>query len=104
MWLADAMADFIAAIDQGTTSTRCMLFDHSGTVAGRRVDLRVLGLSQRDDAALPVEHDEAAAGCALVDGPDVTAHRFLLRQSRPVSGRIGSRCSGNQAASARRSR
>ncbi|MBA3431546.1 MAG: glycerol kinase GlpK [Actinobacteria bacterium] len=28
------MADFVAAIDQGTTSTRCMLFDHSGqTVA-----------------------------------------------------------------------
>jgi glycerol kinase len=25
------MADFIAAIDQGTTSTRCMLFDHSGS-------------------------------------------------------------------------
>jgi glycerol kinase len=24
------MADFVAAIDQGTTSTRCMLFDHSG--------------------------------------------------------------------------
>ncbi|SDQ13193.1 glycerol kinase GlpK [Quadrisphaera sp. DSM 44207] len=27
------MADFIAAIDQGTTSTRCMVFDHSGSVA-----------------------------------------------------------------------
>ncbi len=24
------MADFVAAIDQGTTSTRCMLFDHDG--------------------------------------------------------------------------
>jgi glycerol kinase len=24
------MADFVAAIDQGTTSTRCMIFDHSG--------------------------------------------------------------------------
>jgi glycerol kinase len=26
------MADYIAAIDQGTTSTRCMIFDHSGSV------------------------------------------------------------------------
>ncbi|WP_020498501.1 glycerol kinase GlpK [Sciscionella marina] len=26
------MADYIAAIDQGTTSTRCMVFDHSGQV------------------------------------------------------------------------
>src|SRR4051812_40695058 len=24
------MADFVAAIDQGTTSTRCMIFDHDG--------------------------------------------------------------------------
>jgi glycerol kinase len=27
------MADYVAALDQGTTSTRCMLFDHSGNVA-----------------------------------------------------------------------
>src|SRR5262245_39638920 len=26
------MAKYAAAIDQGTTSTRCMLFDHKGTV------------------------------------------------------------------------
>ncbi len=26
------MADYIASIDQGTTSTRCMIFDHSGSV------------------------------------------------------------------------
>jgi glycerol kinase len=26
------MAEYIAAIDQGTTSTRCMVFDHSGSV------------------------------------------------------------------------
>lgn len=26
------MSRYIAAIDQGTTSTRCMLFDHSGSV------------------------------------------------------------------------
>ena len=28
------MSKYIAAIDQGTTSTRCMLFDHQGTIAG----------------------------------------------------------------------
>ena len=27
------MPNYIAAIDQGTTSTRCMLFDHDGTIA-----------------------------------------------------------------------
>ncbi|MGZ5395276.1 MAG: FGGY family carbohydrate kinase, partial [Mycobacterium sp.] len=29
------VADFVAAIDQGTTSTRCMIFDHDGAEAGR---------------------------------------------------------------------
>jgi len=29
------MADFVGAIDQGTTSSRFMIFDHSGNVAGR---------------------------------------------------------------------
>ncbi|HEY5846846.1 MAG TPA: glycerol kinase GlpK [Microlunatus sp.] len=29
------MADFVAAIDQGTTSTRCMVFDHHGAAVGR---------------------------------------------------------------------
>src|SRR5215218_10333390 len=29
------LAEFIAAIDQGTTSTRCMIFDHDGTEVGR---------------------------------------------------------------------
>jgi len=29
------MADFVAAIDQGTTSTRLMVFDHAGAVVGR---------------------------------------------------------------------
>jgi glycerol kinase len=29
------MADFVAAIDQGTTSTRCMIFDHAGAEVGR---------------------------------------------------------------------
>src|SRR6185436_3695130 len=29
------LAEFIAAIDQGTTSTRCMIFDHDGAEVGR---------------------------------------------------------------------
>lgn len=29
------MPDFVAAIDQGTTSTRCMIFDHNGAEVGR---------------------------------------------------------------------
>ena len=29
------MPDFVAAIDQGTTSTRCMLFDHEGNEVGK---------------------------------------------------------------------
>ena len=29
------MADFVASIDQGTTSTRCMIFDQSGSEIGR---------------------------------------------------------------------
>ena len=29
------MAGFVAAIDQGTTSTRCMIFDHTGSEVGR---------------------------------------------------------------------
>ena len=29
------MADFVAALDQGTTSTRCMIFDHAGAEVAR---------------------------------------------------------------------
>jgi len=29
------LADFVASIDQGTTSTRCMIFDHNGAEVGR---------------------------------------------------------------------
>src|ERR1700742_4853495 len=31
----EQLADFVAAIDQGTTSTRCMIFDHAGTEVAR---------------------------------------------------------------------
>jgi glycerol kinase len=29
------MADFVAAVDQGTTGTRCMIFDHGGNEIAR---------------------------------------------------------------------
>ncbi len=32
------MAKYVAAIDQGTTSTRCMIFNHSGKVVGSAPD------------------------------------------------------------------
>jgi|SRR5215211_5356375 len=35
MWLAEPVPDFVAAIDQGTTSTRCMIFDHEGRELAR---------------------------------------------------------------------
>jgi glycerol kinase len=47
------MASYIAAIDQGTTSTRCLLFDHAGTIRA--------GAQQEHDQIFPrpgwVEHD-----------------------------------------------
>jgi glycerol kinase len=48
-----AMADFVAAIDQGTTSTRCMIFDHSG----REVAKHQLEHAQIMPSAGWVEHD-----------------------------------------------
>jgi glycerol kinase len=47
------MADFVAAIDQGTTSTRCMIFDHGGVERAKRQ----LEHSQLLPRAGWVEHD-----------------------------------------------
>jgi glycerol kinase len=47
------MADFVAAIDQGTTSTRCMVFDH----AGNEVAKQLLEHEQMMPRAGWVEHD-----------------------------------------------
>ncbi|MDQ1744882.1 MAG: glycerol kinase [Pseudonocardiales bacterium] len=47
------MADFVAAIDQGTTSTRCMVFDHGGNERARHQ----LEHSQLLPRAGWVEHD-----------------------------------------------
>jgi len=47
------MADFVAAIDQGTTSTRCMIFDHGGNERAKHQ----LEHSQLLPRAGWVEHD-----------------------------------------------
>src|SRR5689334_5004720 len=47
------MADYVAALDQGTTSTRCMLFDHGGNV----VSVEQLEHEQIYPQAGWVEHD-----------------------------------------------
>jgi glycerol kinase len=52
-WLAGLVPDFVAAVDQGTTSTRCMIFDH----AGREVAKRQLEHAQILPRAGWVEHD-----------------------------------------------
>ena len=45
------MADYVGALDQGTTSTRFMIFDHSGAVVGggpegARADLPEAGMGR----------------------------------------------------------
>ena len=59
------MADFVGAVDQGTTSTRFMVFDHSGTEVARH--------QLEHEQILPrpgwVEHDPAeiwARTCAVI--------------------------------------
>ncbi|HWJ53481.1 MAG TPA: FGGY family carbohydrate kinase, partial [Propionibacteriaceae bacterium] len=49
------MPEFVAAIDQGTTSTRCMIFDHDGRVRARHQ----LEHEQIMPRAGWVEHDAA---------------------------------------------
>ncbi len=51
--MAEPVPDFVAAIDQGTTSTRCMIFDHEG----REVARHQLEHAQLMPRAGWVEHD-----------------------------------------------
>ena len=58
----DRSADFVAAIDQGTTSTRCMIFDHDGAEVGRH----------------QLEHEQILPSAGWVEhnpGRDLGAHR-----------------------------
>ena len=63
------MADFVASIDQGTTSTRCMIFDHSGSEVGRH--------QLEHEQILPkagwVEHNPVEIGRPHDVGADVRA-------------------------------
>jgi hypothetical protein len=56
--------------------------------AGLRIDLRMLLLRRGDDTARRVEHDEARARGALIDGSNVGIHRrqlLTLRNSPAAS-------------------
>ncbi|MGH3492480.1 MAG: FGGY family carbohydrate kinase, partial [Sciscionella sp.] len=70
------MTSYIAAIDQGTTSTRCMIFDHSGVsvASDQREHRQILpqpGWVEHDAAEIWANTRAVAAG-ALADG-DLTA-------------------------------
>lgn len=68
------MADFIAAVDQGTTSTRCIIFDHDGNEVAR---------SQREHRQLLphpgwVEHDPVEIWSATYSVIEEAMHRSKL--------------------------
>src|SRR3954453_5484470 len=67
------MAEFVAAIDQGTTSTRCMIFDHSGHEVGRhQVEheqiLPRAGWVEHDPTEILARTAEAVAGAMTRSG------------------------------------
>ena len=70
------MTDYVAAIDQGTTSTRCMIFDHSGRVVGmhqlehRQIFPRA-GLVEHDAEEIWTNTREVTAGA--LDRADLTS-------------------------------
>jgi glycerol kinase len=93
------MADFVAAIDQGTTSSRCMIFDH----AGREVGKYQLEHKQIMPRAGWVEHDPleiwqctqevvqqvlAARGLSAADlaGVGITNQRETTLVWNPITG------------------
>ena len=60
------MAEFVAAIDQGTTSSRCALVDHSGAI----VAVRHLEHELDDDLALVPETRDGLTEDDLDEGED----------------------------------
>ena len=60
------MADFVGAVDQGTTSTRFMIFDHSGN----EVAIHQLEHEQILPQAGWVEHNPVEIWSAPLGGPD----------------------------------
>ena len=76
------MSQYVAAIDQGTTSTRCMIFDHTG---------RVVSADQREHqqhfpAAGWVEHDPLEI---WANTQQVTAGALVEEQRRETVERVG---------------
>ena len=58
---------YVMSIDQGTTSTRCILFDHSG---------RLVSVAQREHQA------DRLAGQREIEGPDVQVGDLIRRKER----------------------
>ena len=82
------MADFVAAIDQGTTSTRCMIFDHGGAERAKQqlehsqllpragwVEHDPVEIWQRTEAVLQAALDTAGLGPADIAALGVTNQR-----------------------------
>ena len=82
------MADFVAAIDQGTTSTRCMIFDHDGAERAKHqlehsqllpragwVEHDPVEIWQRTEAVLQAALDAAGLGAGDVAALGVTNQR-----------------------------
>ena len=98
------MAKYVAALDQGTTSTRCMLFDHGG---------KVVSVAQKEHEQIYpkpgwVEHDakeiwartqevaDEALQSAGASTEDIAGARASRTSARPRScgtARRASRCS-----------
>ena len=82
------MAKYVASLDQGTTSTRCMLFDHGGKVVSvaqkeheQALLVRYAKAGPPEDAAqiaAPIEPPERDAGTSADDADsDERAERPL---------------------------
>ncbi len=94
------MADFVAAIDQGTTSTRCMIFDHSGAEVGRAqleheqllpragwVEHDPLEIWERTQTVLQQAFDELGAEPGQVAALGITNQRETTVVWDPQTGR-----------------
>jgi glycerol kinase len=82
------MADFVAAIDQGTTSTRCMIFDHGGTERAKHqlehsqllprpgwVEHDPVEIWQRTETVLQAALDAAGLGASDIAALGITNQR-----------------------------
>ena len=84
------MADFVAAIDQGTTSTRCMVFDHSGAEVGRaqlehRQILPRAGWVEHDPREIWERTEDGRPGCVATPGspPPISPPSASPTSARP---------------------